>query len=164
MHLRTMKDLYSEELRLVCQAEREVVRVYPELGRKAEAKELRSRLKEYTERARAHVMDLEAALAQVSGGGAREKSASVAGILDEAHEVLADDVDPRVRDAAIIGLCQKIDHLEIAAYGTLVEYARLLGFRKAAGHLRQSLEEVKQANEELNGLAMGTINGRVHRN
>ena len=94
-------------------------------------------------------------LASVMGG---TKCKGMDGLIDEGEKLMAENLDNEVMDAAIIGACQKIEHFEIASYGTARAYAEQLGRSDAAQLLQQTLEEEYQADEILTNLAVNTIN------
>jgi len=80
------------------------------------------------------------------------------GLIEEGNEVIEDDLEDMVRDAALIGAAQKVEHYEIASYGTLIAHARLLGHNKAIRLLEQTLEEEKQTDQNLTELAESEVN------
>jgi ferritin-like metal-binding protein YciE len=83
------------------------------------------------------------------------------GLLEEGKEIMEEDHDPDVMDAGIIAAAQKVEHYEIAAYGTLRTWAEMLGFTRAAALLQQSLDEESDADEKLSQLAMTQVNVRA---
>ncbi len=95
-------------------------------------------------------------LARLMGGGAKCKG--MEGLIDEGQKVMAENLSPKVMDAAIIGASQKIEHFEISSYGTARTYAQQLGLTDAAQLLQQTLDEEYQADQILSGLAVGEVN------
>jgi ferritin-like metal-binding protein YciE len=93
--------------------------------------------------------------------GAADKSKGIAGLIDDGQKVMAMDMDPDVKDAAIIGCSQKIEHFEIAAYGTARTYAEQLGLMDVAQVLQQTLIEEHDADDRLTALAVGDVNRRA---
>lgn len=154
MNLKTMNDLLLHELQDIASAEQQLIEALPKMAKAAQNEELRGAIEEHlaeTERQFERVTDLLTTL----GGkkDAKTKCAGMAGIIKEGEMMLKEDADEMVRDAAIIGAAQRVEHYEMAAYGTARSYAEMLGNMQAAQVLEEILEEEKAADEKLSEIA-----------
>ena len=158
MRLSSLKDLYFDELADLYDAETQIVRTLPRLVDAARAPELRESLKKHCDESRLHLERLE--LIFTHWGERRRSSpcAGLAGIVQEADERLNEAATEDVRDAAIIGAAQRIEHYEIAAYGSLRTYSELLGKTLATRLLQESLGEKMATDRTLARLAEQSIN------
>lgn len=154
MNLKNMNDLLLHELQDLASAEQQLIEALPKMAKAAQNDELRGAIEDHlaeTERQFERVTDLLTTL-----GGKKDskvKCAGMAGIIKEGEAALKDDVDDSIRDAAIIGAAQRVEHYEMAGYGTARTYAEMLGNRQAAQVLEEILEEEKAADEKLSAIA-----------
>jgi len=155
MELKTLRDVYAHELQDMYSAEKQILKALPKIIKKAGATELQEALEEHRTVTEDQVSRLEQILGELSVPPKNSKKCKgMAGILEEGEELLKEDTGDGVLDAALIGAAQKVEHYEIAAYGTLVAFARQLGDDRAVELLEQSLEEERSADETLTDIAM----------
>jgi len=161
MKLNSLSDLYLHDLKDVYNAEQQLLRALPKMAQRASNEELRSLLENHAEVTRAQVKRLESifqSLGEPSGG---ERCEAMEGLVTEGQELLDAEVQPDVLDAGLITAAQKAEHYEIAAYGSLRTYARLLRRFDDATLLQETLDEEKQADEQLTRIAEGFVNTRA---
>lgn len=145
--------LYVDELRDVYSAEKQLTRALPKMAKAAASEELRNGFTEHLEQTNGHVERLEqifGALGERAGG---KKCVGMEGLIAEGSEVMEEDFEGDVMDAALISAAQRVEHYEIAAYGTLCAFADLLGESQHASLLRETLEEEKQTDAKLSELS-----------
>jgi len=145
--------LYVDELRDIYNAERQLTKALPKMAKAATTEELRNGFTEHLEQTRGHVERLEQifeALGQRAGG---KRCVAMEGLIEEGSEIMEDDFGEEVLDAALIAAAQRVEHYEIAAYGTLCAFADLLGESQHASLLSQTLDEEKATNERLTELS-----------
>ncbi len=158
MGLDSLEGLFLEELKDVYNAEKQITKALPRMAKAADSEELRQALTKHLKETDGHVKRLER-IFQALGQPARgKKCKGMEGLIEEGKEVLEEDGDPAVIDAAIIASAQRVEHYEIAAYGCLRTYARLLGHTEAEKLLDQTLTEEEAADEKLTALGEGGIN------
>lgn len=158
---KTMKDLLLEELRDVYHAEKQIVKVMPRIARKVNADSLRQAIESHVEETKGQIARLEAIFDEMDTRARGKHCDAMEGLLDEAQEILDQGLAPEVADAAIIAAAQKVEHYEIAAYGTLHAYATGCGLTKVASLLEETLNEEKATDEKLNTLALSDINKKA---
>jgi ferritin-like metal-binding protein YciE len=154
----TLDDFLLEEMRDLYHAEGQLLNAVPRVARQATSHHLRHALEQHREETRRHRDRLEQAFAILGQPAKGTRCEAMAGLLQEGDELLLTEGDPAVRDAAIICVVQKIEHYEIASYGCLCTYARLLGLDEVGQVLVESLEEEKHADQMLTDLARSEIN------
>ena len=158
MKLDTLKKLYVHELKDLYSAETQLLEALPEMADKASDESLKRAFREHlqeTERQRDRIETIFKKM-EFEPGGHRCKG--MAGLLDEAKDVMKDTTDSDVRDAALISASQRVEHYEMAGYGTARTYAEKLGDYEAADLLQQSLDEEGAADRKLSTLATRRIN------
>ncbi len=159
MALQSLRDLYIDELQDLYDAERQIIQALPGMARSAGRTELKQAFEEHAEQTRLHIERLDRILAQVERPAPARQCDGVAGILQEGAGRADQGTDSAVRDAALIGTAQRIEHYEMAAYGCARTYARELGLDEAAALLQQTLDEEGAADQRLSALAESRING-----
>ncbi len=153
MSVSSMEELFLDELKDLYSAEKQITKALPKLARAATSPELREAFESHLEETKGHVDRLEKAF-ELLGKAPRGKTChGMQGVLEEGAEVLEDTEKGDVRDAALISAAQRVEHYEIAAYGCVHEYANLLGQKKIADLLEETLNEEKAADEKLNGIS-----------
>jgi len=150
--------LYIEQLRDIYNAEKQLVRVLPKMAKAASSDELRSALEEHLEMTRHHVERAEGILDDLGKSPSGKSCKGMSGIIDEGQEILNEDFEPDVLDAGIIAAAQKVEHYEIATYGTLRTFAEMKGDQKAAQMLQETLDEEYEADKTLTRLAESHVN------
>ncbi len=158
MKLESLHDLYLLELKDLYSAEDQIVKALPKVIEKATSPELRTALSNHLEETKEHVTRLEQIFEMHGEDAKKQKCKGMQGILEEGDETIGKDATAAVRDAAIIGACQRVEHYEMAAYGTVRTYARQLGHERAAALLDRTLEEEDAADEKLTEIAELRVN------
>jgi ferritin-like metal-binding protein YciE len=160
MKLNSLQDLYLTELKDLYDAESRIVKALPKMVEAAQSPDLRRAFEEHLEQTRGHVDRLEQIFQELNEAPKGEKCKGIVGILDEGEEMMdaGEDAPPAVNDAALISAAQRVEHYEIAAYGTLRTYARRLGHEDHARLLNQTLQEEGAADKKLTSLAESSIN------
>jgi ferritin-like metal-binding protein YciE len=161
MHLQDLGALFVESIKDIYDAEQQIVKALPRMVAAAQSDQLRDALENHLEATHTHVRRLEEIFAQYNEAPSRKRCKGMEGVLAEGAEVLEEDMEPEVRDAAIIAAAQRVEHYEMAVYGSLRTFARVLGDLDAARILQETLEEEGQADRELTSLAEETINLRA---
>ncbi|WP_395744840.1 ferritin-like domain-containing protein [Prosthecobacter sp.] len=158
MKLQTLQDLLVHELKDLYSAENQLVKALPKMARAATSEALRAGFEEHLEQTRNHVARLEeiAKSLDCKLGGHRCKA--MEGLIEEGSELISEDAEDAVRDAGLIGAAQRVEHYEIAAYGTARTLAECLGYGDAVKLLNETLDEEKATDEKLTELAETTIN------
>ena len=161
MAVKTLEDLFHETVKDLYYAEKKLVKTLPKMAKKASSPELKAAIQHHLAETEGHVTRLEEVFASIDKKPVAKKCEALDGLLKEADEVLADIEDTATLDAAIISSAQTVEHYEIARYGTLICWARQLGFEDAEELFEKTLDEEKTADESLSGLAEDSINERA---
>ena len=154
----TLHDAFIDELRDLYDAEKQLTKALPKLAKAATKPELRTAFEEHLEETRGHVDRLEEVFGSLDEKVRGKHCDGIAGIIDEGKNIMEEDFDEATMDACLIAAGQRTEHYEMAAYGTLVAWARAMGHDEAADLLQQTLDEEKAADEKLSSLAEGGIN------
>jgi ferritin-like metal-binding protein YciE len=154
----TLHDAFIDELRDAYDAEKQLLKALAKLSKAATSPELKAAFDSHREETQGHVERLEEVFASLDEKVRGKHCDGVAGIIDEGKAVMEEDFDDATMDACLIASGQRAEHYEMAAYGTLVAWARVMGHDDAADLLQQTLDEEKAADEKLNQLAEGGIN------
>ena len=161
MAKKTLRDLLVEELRDLYHADKQLLKAFPRLAKGATSDEVRKLCEEGVDYTEERIKRLEQAF-ETLGMPARGKTCqAMAGLIDEAMETLDDDFTDALRDAALLANIQRISHYGIAGYGTICAYAKAVGEDEVAELLARSLDEKKDADEEMTELAKSEINPRA---
>jgi ferritin-like metal-binding protein YciE len=158
MEMSNLQDLLVENLKDLYSAENQILKALPKAAKKVENDQLRMALEEHVEQTRGHVERLEQVLSKMGEKGGGKKCHGMEGLLEEAKELLGEDAEPEVLDAGLIVDCQKVEHYEIAGYGSAVTFAKLLGNEQAARLLAETLNEEEAADKKLTEIAESAIN------
>lgn len=148
-----LRELYLDELKDLYDAENRLVKALPKLAREAESQELRAGIEEHLEQTKGHVDRLREifdAMEEKPGG---KRCAAMVGLLEEGEEMMDEDFEDGVKDAALISAAQRVEHYEIAAYGCVRTWANLLGEKEAEALLQQTLDEEKETDQKLTELS-----------
>ena len=148
-----LKELYVEELKDLYNAENQLVKALPKMAKAASSEELRQGFEEHLEQTRQHVERLEKIFESLDENPKGKKCMGMEGLVKEGSEVMDEDFEGALMDAALIGAAQRVEHYEIAAYGTASEFAKLLGENEHVSLLEETLEEEKETDEKLTELA-----------
>jgi|SRR5437868_7121687 len=158
MKLDTLQKLYVDELRDLYNAENQLLKALPKMAKAASSEELKNAFEKHLEQTEMHVQRLEQVFEELDQTPKGKTCRAMKGLIEEGSEILKEDGEESVLDAGIIVAGQKVEHYEIAAYGSVRTFAKLLGQTKAADLLQATLDEESQANELLNELAEGIVN------
>ena len=158
MKLDTLQKLYTEELRDLYNAENQLLKALPKMAKGASSEELKDAIEKHLEQTKGHVQRLEQVFEQLGEKAKGKTCRAMKGLVEEGSEILEQDGDDSVIDAGIIVAAQKVEHYEIASYGSVRTFANLLGQNKAAELLQATLDEESEANELLNKLAESVVN------
>jgi ferritin-like metal-binding protein YciE len=158
MSLDSLEKLFIEELKDIYNAEKQLTRALPRMAKAAESQELSQAFTNHLRETEGQIQRLERVFKEVGQAVRGKKCKGMEGLIEEGKEMMEEDGEPEVKDAALIASAQKVEHYEIAAYGCLRAYAELLGYSEAAQLLQQNLQEEEAADKKLNQLAEGGIN------
>ncbi|MEO5618135.1 MAG: ferritin-like domain-containing protein [Candidatus Eisenbacteria bacterium] len=153
--------LYVEQLRDLYNAEKQLTKAIPQMAKAATSSSLKSAFNEHLKLTKKHVERLDTIFKALGRSPNGKTCKAMAGLISEGKELLEDDYDEQVLDAGLIGAAQKIEHYEIAAYGTLRAYAELMGETEATRLLWDTLQEEGDTNNLLTRLALEKINTRA---
>jgi len=154
----TLRDAFIDELRDTYDAERQLTKALAKLAKAATAQELQDAFTSHLEETQGQIQRLEQVFETLDEPPRGKHCDGIAGIIEEGKTIMEEDFDDATRDACLIAAGQRAEHYEMAAYGTLVAWARVLGHDEAADLLQQTLDEEKAADEKLSGLAESGIN------
>lgn len=158
MALDSLHELMLDELRDLYHAELQIAKSLPRIARAARTPRLREALREHQQDTERHVERLERVFDALGERGTGRRSRAMLGLLDEGLDLVDVDGSDAVRDAALISAIQRIEHYEIAAYGTVITHAGMLGHTRVARLLEESLREEKRADERLTMIAEEEVN------
>src|SRR6201987_3684655 len=148
-----LKQLYIDELKDLYSAENQLVKALPKMAKASSSDELRQGFEEHLEQTRGHVQRLEEIFNALGENPKGKKCAGMEGLVKEGGEVMEEDFEGALMDAALIGAAQRVEHYEIAAYGTASEFAKILGESEHVRLLEETLQEEKETDEKLTELA-----------
>ena len=151
-----LKELMVEEIRDIYDAEKQLVKALPKMAKAAESDELRAAFEEHLEITRMQVERLEEVFKHLGIAARGKPCEGMKGLIEEGQEVM-EEMEGSTLDAALIASAQKVEHYEIATYGTLATFADVLDMQEVKDLLAQNLEEEKEADEKLTAIA-GQIN------
>jgi ferritin-like metal-binding protein YciE len=157
MEMNRLKHLYIEELKDLYSAETQMVKALPKMANAASSEDLRAGFEEHLGQTKEHVVRLEKILKALGESPKGKKCKGMEGLIAEGSEMIEEDPAPEELDAGLISAAQRVEHYEIAGYGCVSTYAKLLGEDQAVSLLRLTLEEEKKTDEKLTQLA-GSIN------
>jgi len=155
---KTLHDAFIDELRDAYDAEKQLLRALPKMAKKATSEDLTAAFEAHLEETRGHVDKLEQVFAALDEKVRGKHCDGIAGIIEEGKSIMEENFDDATMDACLIAGGQRAEHYEMAAYGTLVAWAKTMGHTEAADLLEEILEEEKAADEKLTALAEGGIN------
>ena len=158
MKLDTLQKLYTDELRDLYNAENQLLKALPKMAKAASSGELKGAFEKHLEQTKGHVERLEQVFEELGEKPKGKTCRAMKGLIEEGSEILKEDGDESVLDAGIIVAAQKVEHYEIASYGSVRTFAHLLGKDKSAELLQTTLDEESETNEILNKLAESVVN------
>jgi ferritin-like metal-binding protein YciE len=154
----TLEDLYTDLLKDLYSAEKQLVKALPKLAKNAQSPDLQKAFQEHLKQTEGQVERIERIFTNLGGSPRGKKCVGMEGLIEEGNELMQEDVDPDVLDAGLIAAAQKVEHYEIASYGTARAWAQRLGYDQAARLLQETLEEESMANEKLTKIAESHVN------
>jgi ferritin-like metal-binding protein YciE len=157
MQLNTLQDLFVEELHDLHSAEEQLVQALPKMAQAASNNELREAFQHHLQETQDHLNRINDIYGELGVSPSGERCEAMEGLIAEGEELIEADGDPTVKDAALIGAAQRVEHYEIAAYGTTRELAKELGHEHAHELLDQTLDEESNADKLLNKIATGGL-------
>ncbi len=154
----TLQDLYFEQIKDLYDAEHRLVEALPQLVSQASSMELQDALEDHLEETRHQIERLERIFSHHNMEPERETCKAMKGLLAEGESDIKDWNEASVKDAALIAAAQRVEHYEIAGYGSARCFAQILGFTEDVSLLEETLEEEKMADSKLNDIAIGSVN------
>jgi ferritin-like metal-binding protein YciE len=158
MEMNDLQDLFIDNLKDLYSAEKQLLKALPKVAKSVESDELRSAIQEHIGQTEEHVNRLEQIFERLGASPRGKKCKGMEGLIEENKELLEEDAEPEVIDAGIIVGSQKIEHYEIAGYGSVVTFAKMLGDAESARLLAQTLDEEEKTDKRLTDLAKSSIN------
>lgn len=153
--------LLEEELKDIYSAEKQLLKALPKMAKKATSEDLRAALEEHLEVTQGQVERLEQVFEALGKPAKAKTCKAMQGLLEEGKEIMEEDATDAVMDAGIIAAAQKVEHYEIASYGTVRTWARLCGEEEAADLLQETLDEEGEADKKLSELAENMVNPKA---
>jgi ferritin-like metal-binding protein YciE len=158
MAVKNTNDLLLDELRDIYHAEKQLLKALPKMAKAAHANTLRQAFEHHLEETRGQVERLESIFDLLGKAARGKRCEAMAGLIEEGEEMVAEIKTPEVLDAGLITAAQKVEHYEIASYGSARELAAALGHQEVAKLLDKTLAEEKEADQKLNHLAVSDVN------
>jgi ferritin-like metal-binding protein YciE len=155
--MNSLEDLYVDQLQDLYSAENQLVQALPKMANAAYTDALRKGFQEHLEQTRTHVNRLEQIFSRIGTRAGSNTCEAMQGLIREGDEAIALEGDPTVRDAALIAAAQRVEHYEIAGYGTVRTYAKELGFSADSSVLQKTLDEEGETDKKLSSLAEGGL-------
>jgi ferritin-like metal-binding protein YciE len=163
MKLQTLHDLFILELQDLYDAENQILEALPKMAEAASDEKLRKGFQEHVKQTEDQIARLKEIANQLEFDLQGKKCKGMEGLIKEGEELLKEKVDQAVLDAALIGAAQKVEHYEIAGYGTAITYAKLMNHTEAEKLLKETMNEEETTDEKLTKLAEGGINEEANK-
>lgn len=157
MQLNTMKDLFVDQLRDLYSAEDQLTRALPKMAQAATSSDLQSAFRDHLSETQKQKQRLEQIFTTLGMSPQGETCQAMEGLIKEGEEIIRTHADPQVKDAALIAAAQRVEHYEMAGYGTVRTFADELGYSDAKDLLQTTLDEEGSANKKLTSLAEGGL-------
>jgi ferritin-like metal-binding protein YciE len=158
MEMDSLKKLYVDELKDLYSAEKQILQALPRMAKKAQNEQLKKAFEQHVQVTQKQVERLDRIFEKLGKSSRGKKCKGMEGLLEEGKEMMQEDMEPEVMDAALISACQRVEHYEIAGYGTVRTYAQILGEDEHVKLLQQTLDEEGNADKKLSQLAESSIN------
>ena len=158
MEMESLQDLLIEEMRDLYNAETQLTKALPKMAKKASNPQLRKAFETHLRETEGHVERLQKIFDKLGKKPTGKKCAAMTGLVEEGKEMMGEDMEEDTMDAALISIAQKVEHYEIASYGTVRTWANLLGDDQTAKLLQQTLDEEGKTDKLLTELAENSIN------
>jgi ferritin-like metal-binding protein YciE len=149
----SLHELYVDELKDIYSAENQLVKALPKMAKAASSEELSAGFEKHLQETKNHVQRLEMIFQQLNESPKGKKCKGMEGLVEEGSEVIDEDFEGAVKDAALIGAAQRVEHYEIAAYGTVIAFAKTMGHNDHVKLFTQTLNEEKATDEKLSDLS-----------
>ena len=156
--MQTLEDLYTDLLKDLYSAEKQLVKALPKMAKNASSADLQKAFQEHLKQTERQVERIERIFNEMGGSPRGKKCIGMEGLIEEGNEIMKEDAEPQVLDAGLIAAAQKVEHYEIASYGTARTWAERLGYDRAARLLQETLDEESMANEKLTQIAESHVN------
>jgi ferritin-like metal-binding protein YciE len=153
MQASELKEIFVDELKDIYSAESQLLKALPKMAKAAESNELRTGFEKHLEQTKEHVARLEQIFEGLGEKPTGKKCVGMEGLIKEGGEAIEEDYEGEAKDSLLIGAAQRVEHYEIAAYGTVKAMAEKLGERQAVTILSKTLQEEKETDEKLTQLA-----------
>ncbi len=160
--VRTLEDLFIDLLKDLYSAEKQLVKALPKMAKNAQASDLQRAFQDHLKQTEKQAERIERIFSDLEGSPRGKKCVGMEGLVAEGDEIMKEAAEPEAMDAGLIAAAQKVEHYEIAGYGTARAWARHLGYNDAAKLLDQTLEEESMANELLTRIAESHVNMEAH--
>jgi ferritin-like metal-binding protein YciE len=158
MKITNLEQLLEDELKDLYSAENQLLKALPQMAQAAESKDLRASFEKHLEQTQVHIQRIEEICRDLKIEPSGKTCAGMGGLIKEGEEVIEGDMETEPKQAALIGAAQRVEHYEIAAYGTARAHAKQLGYVKAYEVLSQTLNEEKDTDQKLTQLAENRAN------
>ncbi len=154
MSLDSLADAFYDELRDVYSAEKQLTKALPKMAKKASCQDLKEAFESHLKETEQQVTRVEQAFEDTGKAAKAKTCEAMKGLIEEADGMMKEDADPAVMDAVLIACAQKVEHYEIATYGTLCTWADALGYDNALKLLKQNINEEEAADKKLSKLSV----------
>lgn len=163
MRITTMEELFVEQIKDLYDAEERLVKALPKLAEASTSPELSSAFEDHLRKTKGQIERLERVFTEVGVQPAEETCEAMKGLIKEGEEIISDIHQSTLRDAGLIAVANRVEHYEMAGYGTAREIAKALGFERAAQYLDETLLEEKEADAKLTQIAQSQVNAAAIR-
>src|SRR3954463_465569 len=154
----SLESLLEEEIKDIYDAEKQLTKALPKMAKKATAEELKAAFQEHLEQTEQHIERLEQEFELMELPARGKKCVGMQNLIKEGEEMIGDAEDDATRDAVLIAAAQKVEHYEIASYGTVRTWANVLGHSEVAQLLEETLNEEKETDQNLTQIAESFVN------
>jgi ferritin-like metal-binding protein YciE len=158
MKLESLRDLLVEQLQDLYDAEYRITKALPKMAKAATSPELKAAFEKHLKETEGQIERLDQVFEQLGEKAKKKACKAMQGLLEEGEETIREDAEPEVKDAALIAAAQRVEHYEMAGYGTVLAYAKLLKEPKVVKLLKATFAEEEATDEALSELAESTIN------
>jgi ferritin-like metal-binding protein YciE len=158
MKVTTLDELLEDELKDIYSAETQLIKALPNMAKAAESNDLRTAFEHHLKQTRLHAQRIEEICNDLKTTPSGKNCAGMKGLIKEGEVIIQSDAESEAKQAALIGAAQRVEHYEIAAYGTARAHARQLGYLKAVDLLSQTLAEEKETDKKLTKVAENRVN------
>lgn len=161
MAMESLQDLYIDQLRDLYNAENQLVKALPKMAKASTSQDLQDAFAEHLEETKGHVERLEQIFEKLDAKAGGKICKAMKGLIEEGSEMMDEDAEPGVMDAGLIAAAQRVEHYEMAGYGCVRTFAKMLGDEEAARLLQETLNEEGEADKKLTKLAQTVINAKA---